>query len=198
MLLAWPIFGDLPTYSTLPAWKMRVESDWVLMQVHTNIVVFSLRKACPLAARDFILVLQQHGVHLIPFRCAPSAFVSIPCISSVLRRWDRLFGHFTRMLLAWSIAEAQDHPDRFCFECWLHSIFGPCASCCSHFTCMYGRGGLRAVTHYDVSTEQCKKALEVMLAILAEPEKHARLPGKFAVGNGTPLVGPEAQTVNGY
>ena len=66
------------------------------------------------------------------------------------------------------------------------------------FTRMYGRGGLRAVTHYDVSTEQCEKALEVMLAILAEPEKHARLPGKWAVGNGTPLVGPEAQTVNGY
>lgn len=66
------------------------------------------------------------------------------------------------------------------------------------FTCVYGRGGLRAVTHYDVSTEQCKKALEVMLAILAEPDRHALLPGKWAMGNGTPLVGPEAQTVNGY
>ena len=54
------------------------------------------------------------------------------------------------------------------------------------------------MTHYDVSTEQCKKALEVMLAILAEPEKHAQLPGKWPVGNGTPLVRPEAQTVNGY
>ncbi len=57
---------------------------------------------------------------------------------------------------------------------------------------------MRAVTHYDVSTGQCKKALDIMLAILAEPKKYALLPGKWAVGNGTPLVGPEAQTVNGY
>ena len=59
------------------------------MQVHTNIVVFSLREPCPLTAKDFVAVLQQHGVHLIPFRCAPSAFVFVPCISNVLCRWGR-------------------------------------------------------------------------------------------------------------
>lgn len=54
------------------------------------------------------------------------------------------------------------------------------------------------MTHYDVTSEQCQKALEVMLAVLNEPAEHVRLPGKCAVGNGTPLVGPEARTVNGY
>ena len=52
------------------------------------------------------------------------------------------------------------------------------------------------MTHYDVTSEQCQEALEVMLAVLNEPAQHAWLPGKCA--NGTPLVGPEAPTVNGY
>ena len=54
------------------------------------------------------------------------------------------------------------------------------------------------MTHYDATTEQCQKALEVMLAILSKPAEHAQPPGKCAMGNGTPLVGPEARTVNGY
>ncbi len=40
------------------------------MQVHTNIVCFDLRKSAPLSAKDFILVLQQRDVYVIPFRCA--------------------------------------------------------------------------------------------------------------------------------
>lgn len=54
------------------------------------------------------------------------------------------------------------------------------------------------MTHYDVTSEQCQKALEVILAVLNEPSQHIKLPGKCAMGNGTPLVGPEAPTVNGY
>ncbi len=54
------------------------------------------------------------------------------------------------------------------------------------------------MTHYDVTSEQCQKALEVMLAVLNEPAEHARLPARCATGKGTPLVGPEAPTVNGY
>lgn len=38
------------------------------MQVHTNIVCFDLRKSAPLSAKDFILVLQQRDVYVIPFR----------------------------------------------------------------------------------------------------------------------------------
>ena len=64
--------------------------------------------------------------------------------------------------------------------------------------CVLHRGGIRAVTHYDVTSEQCQKALDVMLAVLNEPAEHVSLPGKCAVGNGTPLIGPEARTVNGY
>lgn len=45
-----------------------------ILQVHTNIVVFDLRKSAPLTAKDFILVLQQRGVLVIPFRCAPPGF----------------------------------------------------------------------------------------------------------------------------
>ena len=37
-------------------------------QVDTNIVVFSLHKSCPLAAKDFIIALQQRSVYVIPFR----------------------------------------------------------------------------------------------------------------------------------
>ncbi len=40
----------------------------VSIQVHTNIVVFDLRKSCPLAAKDVIIALQQRGVYVIPFR----------------------------------------------------------------------------------------------------------------------------------
>ena len=48
------------------------------MQVHTNIVCFNLRKSAPLSAKDFILVLQQHDVHLIPFRCVlPSIWLGL-------------------------------------------------------------------------------------------------------------------------
>ena len=54
------------------------------------------------------------------------------------------------------------------------------------------------MTHYDVTSEQCQKALEVILAVLNEPSQHIKLPSRCAMGNGTPLVGPEAPTVNGY
>lgn len=46
--------------------------------MHTNIVVFGLRKSCPLSAKDFILFLQEQDVHVIPFKCAaPSKPVSL-------------------------------------------------------------------------------------------------------------------------
>lgn len=57
---------------------------------------------------------------------------------------------------------------------------------------------MRAVTHYDVTTEQCKQALKAMLSILDEAESHAKHASKHAMTNGTSLVGPEAKTVNGY
>ncbi|CAK0787132.1 hypothetical protein CVIRNUC_010348 [Coccomyxa viridis] len=95
--------------------------------VHTNIVIFNLRDSCPLTAKDFIPLLQQHGVLIIPFR-----------------------------------------------------------------------GGMRAVTHYDVSTEQCEQALQVMLSLLNEAESHAKHVSKYAMTNGTSLIGPEAKTVKGY
>lgn len=60
------------------------------------------------------------------------------------------------------------------------------------------RGGLRAVTHFDVTTAQCKQALQIMLSILEEPGKHAAHASKAALSNGTHLIGPEAKTVNGY
>ena len=47
------------------------------MQVHTNIVVFNLRESAPLAAKDFILMLQQRDVHVIPFRCAAAGVLLV-------------------------------------------------------------------------------------------------------------------------
>ena len=46
-----------------------------LHQVHTNIVIFNLRDSCPLKAKDFIPLLQQHGVLIIPFRCTTCIFL---------------------------------------------------------------------------------------------------------------------------
>ena len=46
-----------------------------LHQVHTNIVIFNLHDACPLTAKDFIPLLQQHGVLVIPFRCTTCTFL---------------------------------------------------------------------------------------------------------------------------
>lgn len=63
------------------------------------------------------------------------------------------------------------------------------------------RSGLRAVTHFDVSTEQCKQALKVILGILDEPEKYKKPVSNGVKLSGTSngcLVGPEAKTMNGY
>ena len=57
---------------------------------------------------------------------------------------------------------------------------------------------MRAVTHYDVSTEQCEQALKVMLSLLDGAESHAKHVSKYAMTNGTSLIGPEAKTVKGY
>ena len=45
-----------------------------LHQVHTNIVIFNLHDSCPLTAKEFIPLLQQHGVYIIPFRCTTCIF----------------------------------------------------------------------------------------------------------------------------
>ena len=46
------------------------------------------------------------------------------------------------------------------------------------------------MTHYDVTSEQCQKALEVMLAVLNEPAEHARLPSQMRDGQGNAPRGP--------
>ena len=57
---------------------------------------------------------------------------------------------------------------------------------------------MRAVTHYDVSTEQCEQALQVMLSLLNDAESHAKHVSKHAMTNGTAFYGPEGKTVRGY
>ena len=67
-----------------------------LHQVHTNIVIFNLRNACPLSAKDFIPLLQQHGVLIIPFRCTTCIFLQSTSLIHIMAPFSAFCGR-TRM-----------------------------------------------------------------------------------------------------